>query len=757
MSRKPEPQPQRTLVSIFPDLPAEKRADREISFQFERFATVLAELALNAKNGTPFTVAVRGDWGRGNTTLLRRTRLALDEADDAKRQPDQRRVKTVWFNAWKYPEADTVLAGLLGAMLSEMQASGMPDRLKLEIRNHRSGIMRWIAHTFLRLAPDIASGAAAAAGQSGALASIPVGAIAERLGTPLDAGKFNVIEQRRAFFDEFRPLFLELRGIWLSNWAKAVTGQASRGLDSEVDPGDGIIAIFLDDLDRCSETRVLDTLEAINLFFDVPGVCFYMGLDWGGLTALLKKRLEQRADEYLEKMFQITIDLPEVHVEHAKGFVRELVEDSSISTALGEDIDALVDVLPNRIPRHLKKFLNDLALRLRLLEETGHVRGAISVDGVSEKAKVDPAHMVSWFVLREELTHAEWDKLSETPGNLIQELRRRRDQWKDQAERRPPEDHDGAAGSWGAEGTTRRVRLLAAYAESFLGLKAAQRGTLEMLASSPRLDVSLFADATPRVAAARLQTRPIPDDWLTSEAVWTSFPPGSVVMGDESGDADERPLQPVKLTASFKMLKYPVTNLQYERYVHETRAQSPRHWKDGRCPEGKEFHPVVYVSWTDVAAFCVWWSNARTEEGAGQVKLPTEAQWEYVARGSGTRGRRYPWGDGPDPDREHANFHRQSGDTTPVDAYPAGATHEGVFDLAGNVFEWCRDSHGAYSGLPETDRFVDDPDKPWRVVRGGSFDSVPYGLRCAARDGIPPVFGYVGLGFRCVFSSAGEQ
>lgn len=241
---------------------------------------------------------------------------------------------------------------------------------------------------------------------------------------------------------------------------------------------------------------------------------------------------------------------------------------------------------------------------------------------------------------------------------------------------------------------------------------------------------------------------------LTSGA-WAETPGGSFWMGaqkekegepgyDPEAGPDESPVRRVTLSP-FRLARHPVTNAEYAVFVEETGKEPPRHWEGGRIPAGKDEHPVVHVSCKDAVAFCEWLSRRISkDEGPHLVRLPTEAEWEYVARGEG--GRKYPWGDA-EPSDQLANFGMNVGDTTPVGSYPDGATPEGVHDLAGKVWEWCGDWSGPY---PREDE--EDPTGPAsgtsRVLRGGVFHGDPELLRAACRLGHRPGDRFAFIGFR---------
>ena len=219
---------------------------------------------------------------------------------------------------------------------------------------------------------------------------------------------------------------------------------------------------------------------------------------------------------------------------------------------------------------------------------------------------------------------------------------------------------------------------------------------------------------------------------------WVMVPAGEFTMGGNAY-SHERPIHQVHLS-EYQIARHPVTNAQYELFVKAKSYVVPKHWKNRKIPPGKENHPVVYVSWEDVRAFCAW---------AG-VCLPTEAEWEKAARG--TDGRKYPWGNEP-PTRELCNFNGYVGDTTPVGRYPKGASPYGALDMAGNVWEWVNDWYDEkyYSVSP-----AKNPQGPatglFRVLRGGSWDNNVDVVRSAYRDGSNPDGWIFNFGFRCVRS-----
>ena len=206
---------------------------------------------------------------------------------------------------------------------------------------------------------------------------------------------------------------------------------------------------------------------------------------------------------------------------------------------------------------------------------------------------------------------------------------------------------------------------------------------------------------------------------------FVQLPGGWFDMGSDDGEENERPLHRVWVDA-FAIAAHPVTNAEYARCAPPPRASDPQ-FND---PD----QPVVAVSWNDAVDYCRW---------LGGVRLPTEAEWEYAARG-GIAGRRYPWGDDLPADA----LRRLDGPER-VGARPPNGF--GLYDACENIHEWCADWYAAGYYAMSPDRNPCGPASGTRrVSRGGSWRHHVKVTRCAARSSLPPDLRYADYGFRVV-------
>ena len=216
------------------------------------------------------------------------------------------------------------------------------------------------------------------------------------------------------------------------------------------------------------------------------------------------------------------------------------------------------------------------------------------------------------------------------------------------------------------------------------------------------------------------------------------IPGGSFLMGCEIGNPNERPVHRVVLD-SFAIGRCQVTNCEYSEFLTATNHRLPKHWADPRFNE--PLQPVVAISWFDAVAYCDW----LTELTGDHYRLPTEAEWEYAARG-GVEGLPYPWGNEPARPNEESTRWRDERPEIVGLSEPNGF---GLFNMCENVHEWCSDWFDAnyYSSSP-----AKNPTGPIsgtaRSSRGGSWRHQIKTTRCAARSSINPEFEYSDYGFR---------
>ena len=260
-------------------------------------------------------------------------------------------------------------------------------------------------------------------------------------------------------------------------------------------------------------------------------------------------------------------------------------------------------------------------------------------------------------------------------------------------------------------------------------------------AEAAKIDVKIRLAAAEALAQGG-QLPPLPKDqdyWVRIEGT-KAFRRGaqekieSAAHFDPDAHPDETPpKQPVAI-ATFELGKYPVTVHEYQCYLADEQRNHGAKEPEGEPSWDEQSQhpsrPLVNVSWHDATAYCLWLSVSHGRNCA----LPTEDQWEFAARGTALR--KYPWSN-QKPSPEHANYAETGlrGHPTPVGLFPAGATPDGVLDMAGNVWEWTASNWN---------------DKAYKTLRGGAFSNSARNLRAAYRNVDASDGRNDSIGFRCL-------
>ncbi len=229
---------------------------------------------------------------------------------------------------------------------------------------------------------------------------------------------------------------------------------------------------------------------------------------------------------------------------------------------------------------------------------------------------------------------------------------------------------------------------------------------------------------------------------------------GSFQMGLGAQETDERPVHAVTISRGFYISRYEVTFDEYDAFCTATGKTKPR--DRGR---GRENRPVIFVSWYDAIEFCNWLSKKDNlnpcysgrgdscDFSASGYRLPTEAEWEYAARG-GLKSKDYEYSGSNNPDEIGWHVGISKGEAQVGQKNP---NELGLYDMSGNVWEWCWDWYDRdyyRSAVPYDPQGVLKGQR--KVARGGSWDEAFYYSRCAERSPFSQWLGYYNVGLRIV-------
>lgn len=666
-------------VYIHPDTPAPQEAD----FGFSPYIVTIADLIAYRENKTPMVVGIYGKWGSGKTSLMRYVETRLK---DKKKNGRFRVCKPVWFQAWKYKDEDEILAALLEQIFNTMSRDGFFNKLKAQTEAAAAG--KKFGKTVATLVQKVFS---------------------------MDVSQFFQglsYREKLGFYDDFEEFFKRLIWTYLSN-------RPQYYVDESYDDKDGVLVIFIDDLDRCPEPRIVGVLETIKLLVDIPGCVFVIGADNEIIFKALEKDYGDQAERFMDKIVQVTFNLPRIPDDAFNPYLDKIlkVAGQEDDPHLKEYLSELLPVLDNN-PRNFKRFLNDLNLQKGLITNKG--------------LKLEPKHLLLWNLIEKGFRSCYLAFKEEGGYRVLEAVHDVIDQANEKKI-----DFEAI----GKDGNDIKI-------PDSVALFVTDRRLREILDQFRPDDENLdlkkwlaqFVSLSQVVEGPSQKKKEVVQKGRTLEnGKWVLIKAGSFLSGDGK---EEKTIE-----YDYEMELYPLTNKQFELFIQaggyrekkfwsdegwqvreERNWDEPEHWNNGKYNHAEQ--PVVGVSYYEIEAYTKWLRAFKKD--VYTYRLPTEDEWERAARGD--RGNIYPWGDKFNMERCNS---KESGLWKPsrVSLYPNGVSPFGCYDMAGNVWEWTSSCHSK-----EEDSYI---------LRGGAFNTPGKYCRCVARGAVNRGGRDEAVGFRC--------
>ncbi|HMA65470.1 MAG: SUMF1/EgtB/PvdO family nonheme iron enzyme [Fibrobacterota bacterium] len=669
--------------------------NRKDLLQFDSCAQVLARAALETPES--ITIGIFGKWGTGKTSMMRLIKANIEEIA----RNEKTHAVPVWFNAWQYEKEEHLIVPLTATI-----TRAIDKELKDGKWNEK----------FLKAAKSVRD----------ALRSIAYGfEVKGKIGIPLvseaeinlsgkdmieryqDLTKDSVLA-RSLYFDAFEQL---------ENCAKS-------GADSPR------IIVFIDDLDRCFPPKAVALLEGIKLVLNQPGFSFVMGIHDEIISEFVKTKYSSECgidgshfEDYLDKIIQVKVPVPEREADEMNDYITQLLNQTGVIDK--NDIAGLVNLIAescNRNPRSIVRMLNRIMVTVRIgeIDKKKYEPTALILDMATDSEKY--RHFKS--ILDETFQLDEGEGRQVTFGKLVVEIIKRNESRS--GDKREIRDELGDIKLRSRETDLKKVCIMLGenrHIESILKTQAGQKWL-----EDTKYRKTLMHATRQTIGEQRQEVRQENDPVSDIVNNMVTLPEIEFTMGDK----EFGPCHHVTLS-SFSLGAMPITQKQYLHVM----GQNPSNFV------GDNQRPVECVSWDNACKFC----DKLSQLTGKKFRLPTEAEWEYACRAGSTGA--YCIGDNVNELTEYAWFNKNSDRTT----HPVAKKKPnkfGLYDMHGNVWEWCSDRYRDYSSEPVSNPI--GPDKgSYRVLRGGSWVNDSGDCRCAARYCRGPSYCDGSIGFRVVF------
>ena len=745
-------------------------SDRADFLEFEHTAKVLARAGLYTDS--PITIGVYGNWGSGKTSLMRLMKQIIE-----KEGTGENAAVAVWFNAWQYEREEHLLVPLIATIARDIKKR---QELWEKEQNNTVDKALEIMKTGGKKVHD-------------ALRSVLYGiSMKGKLGVPL-LGELEISASMKDMIERYEAVTqdtLMARSLYFDAFDQL------RELSHKKEIKKPQIIVFIDDLDRCFPEQAVRLLESIKLVLHQPNFAFVLGIYPQIIEEFIRnkyaaqyplaavrvasrddKELQSRMDKYLDyfndylgKIVQVSHDVPERPPGQMQNYIRHLLDDAGVTSEFlvkgvsEEDLLETIAEVGNRSPREIVRKINWLIVKWRITksekgaDETFDLLAGLINDMVVDRI-AKGKHGYQQFLQTIEWTIDDEDSL--TYGKKLSDALE---------ETQDITDHWGKIQKLKEILDTENSRTIG----SLIDILEQDEHLCNVLNSSPGrrwLSDKNYREEMHETYKEKEQLEDTPEtiseikeepglkrelDKQRSGNLEQIMPglkivdiaAGKFQMGSDEDDS-EKPIHTVNLK-SFKISATPVTQRQYEIIM----GVNPSKFQNEGELDTKN-HPVEMVNWKDALMFCE--QLTKLTKGKYRVTLPTEAQWEYACRAGTTT----PFNTGENLTTDQANYNGNypykkfpKGEyiqrTSPVDKY--SPNDWGLYDMHGNVWEWCLDNwHDNYEGAPIDGSVWEIGGSSYRVMRGGSWRSDARNCRSAHRFNLIPGLRNSDIGFRLVF------